>query len=117
MKRIIIIFTTIAFVFSFTTNAFGVDKKEKKEAPKNDVKADGANQKKKAPASGSQKKYDDFIDLNKNGKDDRSESRKPKPPKANPDNLTQAKSGEKKPALVVPKKDEKKADSSSKKPN
>jgi len=117
MKIILIFFTAAAFVVSLTTSAFGVDKKEKKESSKTEVKADSAVPKKEAGASDSQKKYDDFIDLNKNGKDDRYENRKPKSSKAIPAKLTQDKPAEKKPVSATPKKDEKKADSSSKKPN
>ena len=116
MKRIVIFFTAAAFVLSLTTNVFGVDKKGKKESPKTEKKADSTVQKKEAAASASEKKYDDFIDLNKNGKDDRRENRKSKPPKTSPAKLTQDKPAEKKPVPTVPKKDEKKDDASAKKP-
>ncbi len=116
MKRILTFCIAAAFAVSLTTSAFGVDKKEKKESPKTEAKADSAGKKKEAAASDSQKKYDDFIDLNKNGKDDRYENRKPKSSKAVPAKLTQDKPAEKKPVSTTPKKDEKKADSSSEKP-
>ena len=117
MKRILIILTAAAFVALLTRSAFSVDKKEKKESPKTEAKADSAAQKKEATNSDLRKKYDDFIDLNKNGKDDRYENRKPKSPKTIPAKLTQDKPAKKKPVSIVPKKDEKKADSSAKKPN
>ncbi len=117
MKRILIFFTTAGFLFSLATSTFGVDKKEKKETPKTEKRSDSTVEKKESSTvDSSKKKYDDFIDLNKNGKDDRCENRKSKSAKAAPAKLTQEKPTVKKTVSAVTNKGDKKVDSTAKKP-
>lgn len=117
MNRILIFLIAMLFVTTLVTNAFGVDKKEKKETPSAHNKSDSTANKKVSSGSDSQnKKYDDFVDANKNGKDDRYENRKPKSGKSIPTRLIPEKSPAKKVVPAVPKKVEKKTDSSAAKP-
>lgn len=80
MRRVlVIIFTLAGFLFAGQTS-FAVEKVEKKKSPTTQPKP--AEPKKPAPPAKptppkktepSKKKYDDFIDKNKNGVDDRKE--------------------------------------------
>jgi hypothetical protein len=80
MKRLLYIFLSLAMLFSFCGDAFAVNKKTKKDT----TKAKVVTPKKpvvKKPAvkvKGKDKKYDNFIDKNKNGIDDRKEKLVPK---------------------------------------
>ncbi len=117
MNRILIFFIAMVFAAGLTASAFGVDKKEKKETPSAHNKSDSTANKKVGSSSDSQnKKYDDFVDANKNGKDDRYENRKPKSGKSAPSSLTPEKPPAKKIVPSAPKKIEKKTDSSTAKP-
>jgi hypothetical protein len=80
MKRFITYIVCSAFLISLSGNVAAVEKKEKKQVKKQVV------QKKKAPAKKStrivprgKRKYDTFVDRNKNGIDDRKENLKQKP--------------------------------------
>jgi len=76
MKKILISFTVLAALLTFSGAALAVEKKEKKAE---DKKVQEANTKEvqKAPVSADvKKKYDDFVDANKNGIDDRCENSK-----------------------------------------
>ncbi len=114
MKRILVFLIVTALVMSLSTLAGAVEKKEKKADEKKQPSSQAANQKKAATAEADKKKYDSFVDNNKNGIDDRSENLKPKPTPAKP---AAAKKTERKPVVTPAKGDAKKADTTGKKPN
>jgi len=85
MRRLFTYFICAVFFFSLTGDLAAVEKKKKKETAKKTVqqKADSSQpvkkslgKKQRVPKSA--KKYDTFIDKNKNGIDDRRERLKPK---------------------------------------
>ena len=86
MKRILYTILSLVILFSFCGNSLAVDKKTKKDTSKSKVvkqkkpaaKKPVVKTKKdvKPPTKG--KKYDNFIDKNKNGIDDRKEKLVPK---------------------------------------
>ena len=113
MKRILVLLTAIAFAASFSTTTVAVEKKEKKAEDKKQQTTNTKNQKKSPPSSDIKKKYDDFVDHNKNCIDDRCENLKPK---SAPTMAPVAKKTEKKPTVPPAKVETKKGDSSGKKP-
>ena len=86
MKRIFTYLLTVFLLFAFTGNLAAVEKKEKKTVKKTVVKKTDKKNKstksskstKSKKATGSKKKYDTFVDKNKNGIDDRKEKLKKK---------------------------------------
>ena len=109
MKRIVILVAAFAVVMSMSVTAWAVEKKEKKAEDKKQQTEAAKNKSKTAPVADLKKKYDNFVDNNKNGIDDRSENLKPKnDPNAAKTSVT------KKPAVkppvapikVAPKKEE-----------
>jgi hypothetical protein len=113
MKRFLILLAALALAMSLAAIAGAVEKKEKAADDKKPPIVESKDQKKPAPSADSKKKYDDFVDNNKNGIDDRSESIRPKPV---PAKASAAKQAEKKPIVPPAKVDTKKTDSSAKKP-
>lgn len=92
MKRTIIYLVAGLFLLALSSDVNAVEKKDKKkEQPvvneKNQKPSRDSSQQ-KTPAV-EKKKYDDFVDKNKNGIDDRKENLKEKPeadePKADPE--------------------------------
>jgi hypothetical protein len=86
MKRFITYLICCLFLFSLSGNLAAVEKKEKKSVKKQVVQKKkpipkkGALKLRKSRKLPARKKYDTFIDRNKNGIDDRRESLKVKPP-------------------------------------
>ena len=86
MKRLITYLVCCLFLFSLSGNLSAVEKKEKKSVKKQLVQKKKPSPKKntlkfrKSHKLLKGKKYDTFIDRNKNGIDDRRESLKVKPP-------------------------------------
>ncbi len=85
MKRLIIYLVCSAFLISLGGNVMAVEKKDKKPVKK-EVVLKNKKSTKKIPLSTTKskkqvpkKKYDSFIDKNKNGIDDRKENLKQKP--------------------------------------
>jgi hypothetical protein len=82
LTRVVTFLVGVAFVLVATAGVSAVEKKEKKskdqkeqpQAPSTDKKSPEAKEPEK-------KKYDDFVDKNKNGIDDRKENIKEKPAK------------------------------------
>lgn len=116
MKKIFLIVAAIAIAISFSATASGVEKKEKKADDKKQQTAVTKDQKKALTSSSPLKKYDSFIDNNKNGIDDRSENLKPKKD-INPTKTLVTKKSDKKPLVSPPKNELKKEESKEKKPN
>jgi len=86
MKRLIIYLVCSAFLISLGGNVMAVEKKDKKPIKKEVVLKKNKKSTKKIPLSTTKskkrvlkKKYDTFIDKNKNGIDDRKENLKQKP--------------------------------------
>jgi hypothetical protein len=97
MKRTIIYLIAALFLFSATGPVFAVDKKEKDKSKtqetdrKQSPRKDTSDRSSKAQQS---KKYDDFIDNNHNGIDDRRENLKKKQapaPEKSPDSSSKDK--------------------------
>jgi hypothetical protein len=87
MKRFLYTLLSLVILFSFCGESFAVDKKTKKEPSKQKVvkkakpvakKPPAKNAKAVKPTKGKGKKYDNFIDKNGNGIDDRKEKLVPK---------------------------------------
>ena len=78
MRTKLILFIALVLAASMAASAFGVEKKEKKGNQTVTKKNVSLEQKRPAAASELMKKYDDFVDNNKNGIDDRRENLKPK---------------------------------------
>lgn len=86
MKRLLYTLLSLAMLFSFCGEAFAVDKKTKKDTSKSKVIKQQKPAAKKPPATKPKnvqppakgKKYDNFIDKNGNGIDDRKEKLVPK---------------------------------------
>lgn len=88
MKRLLYALLSLAILFSFCGDSFAVNKKSKKDTSKQKiVKQQKPVVKKptvktsktvKPPTKGKGKKYDNFIDKNGNGIDDRKEKLVPK---------------------------------------
>ena len=86
MKRLIIYIVCVAFCMSLAGPAYSVEKK-KKDKPKTEQKSKQPAKKPtpppaKKPEPPKKPKYDDFVDKNKNGIDDRKENLKKKPSKS-----------------------------------
>ena len=82
MKRLIVYIICSAFLVSFAGNAAAVQKKDKKDVKKQVVQKKPAKKPPVIPKSRATlkgKKYDSFVDRNKNGIDDRREQLKKKP--------------------------------------
>ena len=86
MKKILTYFVCSIFLISLGGNLSAVEKKDKKSPKKQVVQKKkvtpkkGSLQFKSTRKSTSRKRYDTFIDKNKNGIDDRRENLKVKPP-------------------------------------
>ena len=78
MKRIVIFAGALAVAMSMSTAALAVEKKEKKSESNKPPTAAAKIQSNSTPSADLKKKYDNFVDNNKNGIDDRSENLKPK---------------------------------------
>jgi len=112
LKRLLIGLVSVAVLFAFSGEAMAVSKKTKKEESKKVVAKQKPDAKKPAPKATKQpakkpstpavkkpaqkatkppKKYDDFVDKNNNGIDDRKEKRVPKPAKQDKDKKTEKK--------------------------
>ena len=87
MKRLLYTLLSLVILFSFCGESFAVDKKTKKDVTKQKVVKKQIPAAKKPPAKtgkvvkppkGKSKKYDNFIDKNNNGIDDRKEKLVPK---------------------------------------
>lgn len=88
MKRFLYILLSAVILFSFCGDAFAVNKKSKKDTSKQTVVQKQKPPVKKPPAKsgkkvkpstkGKGKKYDNFVDKNNNGIDDRKEKLVPK---------------------------------------
>jgi len=115
MKRILTIITAIALALSFSMAAIAVEKKEKKAEVKKQQSAQAKDQKTAPTASESKKKYDSFVDTNKNGIDDRCENLKSKN-ESSAAKTTVSKKADKKPAPPAIKVEPKKEDPKDKKP-
>ena len=110
MKTILNFLIAVAISFSLVVPSLAVDKKEKKEKKKTSIqkkseikkKAVTKNQPLKKLNVKSKKKYDSFIDRNKNGIDDRAEKGKLKKP---PPKKTVKKSTKPKKSTTKKKKD------------
>ncbi|MGH8016653.1 MAG: hypothetical protein ACREBV_10710 [Candidatus Zixiibacteriota bacterium] len=79
MKQCFVFTLGLLMAFAFSSGVWAVEKKEKKAVDQKVQVADST--KAKSPDAAAvqkpkKKKYDDFVDLNKNGIDDRCESRK-----------------------------------------
>lgn len=109
MKRMLISFTVLAALLVFSGAALAVEKKEKKADDKKALTTE-SKEAKKAPGSADvKKKYDDFVDVNKNGIDDRCENSKCKKDGKNSKKSALKKEDQKNlipPAKVEPKKEE-----------
>jgi hypothetical protein len=86
LKRILTYLIALVFSLSLAAPSMAVEKKEKKKAKKTTIQKKSDSKKKvvaksqkkssKKLKSGSKKKYDSFVDRNKNGIDDRAEKKK-----------------------------------------
>ncbi len=116
MKKTLILLTALTLTMSLATIAGAVEKKEKAAGDKKQPSAESKDQKKPAPLADSIKKYDNFVDNNKNGIDDRSENLKPKKDNSAAKS-TVSKKPDKKPAVTPIKVEPKKEEPKGKKPN
>ncbi|MBD3257455.1 hypothetical protein GF377_03400 [candidate division GN15 bacterium] len=82
MKRLLTILLTVvtctAFVLGSAGNVVAVEKKDKPKSESSEKDKKPADSKSKKDKKKPEKKYDDFIDKNKNGVDDRRENLKKK---------------------------------------
>jgi len=81
MKRLVYYIAVIFLVAGLSLPAVAIDKEKKDETPKDSNKTT-----ENVKQDQSKKNYDDFVDTNKNGIDDRAEKKTTsKPKKENPD--------------------------------
>ena len=91
-----ILIYTIAFVFLMSSLAIAVDKKsdKKKERSKVDTLIKARDTRIQSPTGNQPKDYNDFIDKNNNGIDDRAENQQKVSPKKTDTSKTKSKSAD-----------------------
>lgn len=92
MKKALIYIFAMIFLLSVCGTVGAVDKKDKTTPPvtenKNQKKQDTKDKSQESKPAPTQKKYDDFVDKNNNGIDDRKENLKEKPSDDTPQKTT-----------------------------
>ena len=86
MKRLMIYLLCSLFLVAAMSPAYAVDKKKTDKNKSTQVTKDKSQNDSSSSNSQSQKKYDDFIDKNQNGVDDRRENLVPKTEEPKSDN-------------------------------